>query len=460
MSKKAITITLMLSLMLLSGCSMLVSATNRDGIKQIAAGNEYGLFLKNNGKVYAIGKNTFGQLGVGDCVDRYNLTKVRLPQPVDSISVCDDISYALTKDGILYGWGDNRYKQVADTHKVKIAVPSRIPMPEKVKFCAPGVSCTYAGGRSGRLYSWGEKGANFTPYLWGAPNEYEFKPYLQEPDLPVLNSKTEEHYVLHTASMVSVRDLTVGVADDGTVFFRAIPNYVIHYSPGEIVKTAVGIGEFFVLLNKEGNLYLWGSNNHGELGQGNLRALNTPHLLSFKQDPLRDIAVEANHILAVSRSGRLWAWGDNSSHQLGLRQAKDYLVPTEVKMPERIVAVSTGLTHSYAVGESGQIYGFGSNRYGQLLTGSQAEQNTPTRINLSACLANPQKVIIPRLQDERIADIHMGKFLTTSGNLFAVGKGFLLGTLVVKWQTRNLPPILTCRKKYIRYTKTNTVLPP
>lgn len=54
----------------------------KDKIRQIACGDEFTLILYNTGKVYAIGKNTSGQLGVGDFKDRYVLIEVLLPEAI------------------------------------------------------------------------------------------------------------------------------------------------------------------------------------------------------------------------------------------------------------------------------------------------------------------------------------------------------------------------------------------
>lgn len=124
----------------------------KDKIRQIACGDEFTLILYNTGKVYAIGKNTSGQLGVGDFKDRYVLTEVLLPETIAYIGASDDCAYALSEDGTLYAWGDNRYRQAADTSDLAISTPTRIPIDEKVELCALGWTSTYAWTESGILY--------------------------------------------------------------------------------------------------------------------------------------------------------------------------------------------------------------------------------------------------------------------------------------------------------------------
>jgi alpha-tubulin suppressor-like RCC1 family protein len=72
---------------------------NRDNLKEIkptqvgsaadwvavAAGGDFSLGLRANGSLYAWGRNNAGQLGLGDTVDRYAPTLVRIPRPLPAI---------------------------------------------------------------------------------------------------------------------------------------------------------------------------------------------------------------------------------------------------------------------------------------------------------------------------------------------------------------------------------------
>lgn len=221
----------------------------------------------------------------------------------------------------------------------------------------------------------------------------------------------------------------LGFSNDGVLFGRSSDNFAVPYSPGEICEIGTGLG-FYVLLTKEGSLYVWGDNLHGELGIGDLSVQDKPVFLNFENDPLQDIAVGPNHILAVSRSGKLLAWGDNSQYQLGLPDINDIMVPTIVEIPEEVVSVYTGFTHSYVFGKSGRLYAFGSNRYGQLFTGSQEMQKSPAQAEVGRIPACIEEVVYPQFSEERIKKITGTRFLTESGKVFTIGTSYYakLGT--------------------------------
>ena len=84
-------------------------------------------------------------------------------------------------------------------------------------------------------------------------------------------------------------------------------------------------------------------------------------------------------------SGAIFAFGANSSGQLGITKTEDRFFPTEIKSlrKQRIApaGIAAGLEHSLALTEEGGVFSWGSNRYGQLGRRS-AQENfdaTPTR---------------------------------------------------------------------------------
>jgi len=120
-----LTMLIILALLLpLSACSPQTESPEKETIKQIACGDEFTLILYDTGKVRAVGKNTSGQLGVGDFEDRYELTEVLLPEAIARIGASDDCAYALSENGTLYVWGDNRYRQAADTSDLAVCTPT------------------------------------------------------------------------------------------------------------------------------------------------------------------------------------------------------------------------------------------------------------------------------------------------------------------------------------------------
>jgi hypothetical protein len=73
------------------------------------------------------------------------------------------------------------------------------------------------------------------------------------------------------------------------------------------------------------------------------------------------------HMMAILEDGSLYSWGKNEYHQLG----KDYTEdvegsPQKVRLPERASYVAVGAYHSIVIGESGKLWAWGQNTSGEL----------------------------------------------------------------------------------------------
>ena len=101
----------------------------------------------------------------------------------------------------------------------------------------------------------------------------------------------------------------------------------------------------------------------------------------------------SNHYgsLAVGSDGNAYAWGYNSSGQLGDGTTSQRNTPVKVKTPDRTypdlpadftyVQVSAGGSHSLALGSDGNAYSWGNNSSGQIGDGTTTtSRNAPVRV--------------------------------------------------------------------------------
>lgn len=124
-------------------------------------------------------------------------------------------------------------------------------------------------------------------------------------------------------------------------------------------------------ISRNGQLYMWGSNEYGCLGFGykQTNAANLPMLVEGVLAPLRVTQVECGwkHTLALTVDGGLYAWGwggsqgthgvdgRSSGGHLGLGNENDFPEPTQVKLRNmKAVQVSCGFNHSGAILEEEQ----------------------------------------------------------------------------------------------------------
>lgn len=140
----------------------------------------------------------------------------------------------------------------------------------------------------------------------------------------------------------------------------------------------------------------WGINSNGSLGDGTTTDRTTPiavdvsGVLSGKD--IVDISVGYDHSLAVSSDGQVFAWGDNYYGQLGDGTTTASNSPVAVDMSgvlsgKTVVAVASGTSFSTALTSDGQIYTWGLNDRGQLGDGTTTDHHSPVAVDTSGVLS-------------------------------------------------------------------------
>ena len=136
-----------------------------------------------------------------------------------------------------------------------------------------------------------------------------------------------------------------------------------------------------VALLSDGTLWAWGSNSHGQLGNGTITNISTPTQVS--SDTWIKIAAGDMHVLAIKSNGTLWGWGENSCGQSGIvnGSTSNKLTPTQIGSDSNWSDIFTGYDHSVAIKSNGTIWSWGCNRYGQLGDGTEITPNyIPTQV--------------------------------------------------------------------------------
>jgi alpha-tubulin suppressor-like RCC1 family protein len=147
------------------------------------------------------------------------------------------------------------------------------------------------------------------------------------------------------------------------------------------VEKVVCGSEFNVAIDSAGQVYSWGLNNYGQLGNTSKLTNSTPKILhGFGGKKVIDVACGDTFCLALTSEGEVFSWGCGSSGQLGQGNSMDLSAPRKISTPWRAVSISCGEAHAGTVNESGQLFMFGSGRDGQIGRGSHSESPLSNRL--------------------------------------------------------------------------------
>jgi alpha-tubulin suppressor-like RCC1 family protein len=210
----------------------------------------------------------------------------------------------------------------------------------------------------------------------------------------------------------------LGFGDNTPVW---IPRKVRELSDKGIVSLHNGLYHV-IAVNHKHEVYVWGSNSLGQLGNGKTQSnFHTPELNHYLiGKSIVQICCGDWHSLALTRFGDVYAWGDNQFGQIGIeseRECESKPVKLNSFSGQKIISISCGSMHSMALSENGIAFSWGYNKYGQLGIGSTVNSYRP-------------KII--QLNNSSIIKISCGQkhsfLLSSDGYIYVFGKSYLKGT--------------------------------
>jgi alpha-tubulin suppressor-like RCC1 family protein len=295
-----------------------------------------------DGPVLSWGYNdSYGTLGNGTATPSTTPVDVTLPAGVRVASAAFGTAHglALTDDGTIYAWGYNKDGEVGDgTTTAGRPIPVRVNLPTGARAVqiAAGGYFSMALTATGAVYAWG----------W---NDF-------------------------------------GQLGNGTTTLARKP--VAVKLPAGVRMVSIEAGADFALAQSStGVLYAWGHNDVGQLGNYSVTSRSTPVIVSAPAG-VRFVAMSAghDHSLAVTSTGALYGWGSNATRQVGLSGYSRVTGPKLIPLPggARMAAVAAGTGHSLAITTTGKLFAWGANDYGQLGVGDTALRGAPTAVPLPA----------------------------------------------------------------------------
>lgn len=166
----------------------------------------------------------------------------------------------------------------------------------------------------------------------------------------------------------------------------------------EIVDIDCG-SNFTLALQNRKRVWAWGNNFYGSLGTGifgNEHSSTIPVQITTLQD-ITAVSAGDGHCLALQDNGTAWAWGDNTSNQLGFgipfpgtpigvmqgpKEIREYLemsekwyepIPKPIPDLPYIRHIVAGWDHSLCIDDDGFLWVWGKNTCGQLGIGTREQ---------------------------------------------------------------------------------------
>jgi len=318
----------------------------------------------------------------------------------------NDTFIALDSNGDLWAWGNNDNGQIGNGNK---GIDQDIPI--KISDSMPSIVNVYGNETSnialdsnGDLWTWGNNDNGQIGNGQGG-NIGDFQ------DTPVqitgLNSVVNPLITVGFESVYGNQSAFIALDSNGDLWGWGENNYgqvgngnkVDQTTPIQITGSestnplitvdfveVYGESNIFIALDSNEDLWGWGRNSDGQVGSGNKIDQTTPIKISNSMPSIKNVFQNEITSFALDTNGDLWGWGNNAFGQVGNGEplGKDQITPTKISnsMPSIENVYGDGYTN-FALDTNEDLWGWGNNNYGQVGDGTKSNQITPIKISNS-----------------------------------------------------------------------------
>lgn len=246
---------------------------------EISAGQNHTCAIQDNGQAWCWGSGQNGKLGNGSTRQALEPTKVSGEHDFITISAGEFHTCGVEFDGLAFCWGASSYGRLGAGEGVTGNQTTPVEVALVKNFASIAV---------GTAFTCGITDAD-VPYCWGANGNAQ------------LGDGTREN------RWVPVR--------------VALNHRFSKISPGW--RHACGV-------NEVSKVFCWGSGSYGRLGIGRITTLETPELEVSGRHQFAHISSAREHVCGVTLRGEVYCWGRNHKGQLGNGRAVNRSTPGKV----------------------------------------------------------------------------------------------------------------------------------
>ncbi|CAH0390181.1 unnamed protein product [Bemisia tabaci] len=294
---------------------------------QIVGGEQTLMVVTTDGRVYATGLGAGGRLGVGSSETLMIPTLIETLQNVFIKKVAVNSGgkhcLALSSEGEVFSWGEGEDGTLGHGNRNTCENPTLIEalVGKEIVNVACGGAHSAVISSNGELYTWG-KGRYGR--LGHDNSEDMLVPTLVETllgyrvvDVACGSGDAQTLCITDDDSVWSWGDGDYGKLGRGGSDGCKVPMKIESLTGLGVIKVECG-SQFSVALTRSGSVYTWGKGDYHRLGHGSHEHVRRPRIIeALEGKKIVCIATGSLHCVACSDQGEVFTWGDNDEGQLG-----------------------------------------------------------------------------------------------------------------------------------------------
>lgn len=360
------------------------SSTQRNAPVQVGARTDWidiealesnSIFIRSNRTMWIAGS----ALSAGGWYDQNYLTYVYDVASENPTYVKGDVGWnhalLLKTDGSLWLWGNNDQGVLGDGSTTYRSLPVQVGTDWIDAACgnssdgtgaisATGIN-TFAIRTAGTLWGWGSNSANQLGIF--STSAHRSSPVqigtLSTWNNAIISAGNASGYIrAQNGTIWSWGSNTNGRLglNISTGLTRSIPQQIGNRSNWTMVKS---FHQHSGAITTNGQLWLWGRNNEGQLGDSTNVEKSSPVQVGTRTDWL-NFSLGASHTIAIRDDGTLWSWGSNLSGQLGLDLptivGSHRSSPVQIGTETNWSKIGTTIFASFATKTDGSLWAWGN----------------------------------------------------------------------------------------------------
>lgn len=355
-------------------------------LAQVSAGGSHTCGVSPYGVPYATycwGDNSSGQLGNGTTTNSATPVPVSGGFNVGAVSAGGNHTCGIGYDGAAYCWGDNSFGQLGDGTNTNRTAPVAVLGGLQFNILSAGNGYTCGVTFASAAYCWGN---NSFGQLGNGTTTNSAVPVAVSGEYSQISAGSDHTCTDFVLSMLDIGqmycwgDNSSGQLGNGTTTNSSLP---IAPMVGNSVYSMTAGANYTCAVNFDGGTFCWGNNSVGQLGNGTMTNSAIPVAVAGGlQFNSFSLTAGTMHICGISFGKVAYCWGGNSFGQLGDGTTTNRAQPVAVAgaLPG-YYSLSAGGGHTCVVTDSpGPAYCWGNNNFGQLGNGTSTNSPLPVLV--------------------------------------------------------------------------------